>query len=92
MKRDMVLVMEILEKVEAIDEEGISIFNVDEFDGKYTETQIEYHVRLCRDAGLVDGPSNMGEAVSGLTWAGHDALARMRNNPPSPESASVFTI
>ena len=77
MKRDMALIRAILEKVESLGE-GVWEFRADDFDGNYTDEQIEYHVRLCRSIGLVDGPSNMGEAVSQLTWAGHDELERMR--------------
>ena len=77
MKRDMALIREILEKVEPLGE-GFWVFEAKEFDDRYTQEQIEYHVRLCRSISLVDGPSNMGEAVGQLTWAGHDELERMR--------------
>ena len=38
----------------------------------FSEEQVEYHVRLCDDAGYVR--TNSTGHLKELTWAGHDAL------------------
>ena len=66
MKRDMVLIRCVLECIEESDGAVDSIRAIK----GYTMPQIEYHLRLCRQAGFVkDGL---------LTWRGHDELDKLR--------------
>ena len=43
------------------------------------------HVDLCLQAGLITRQEERGgRLLTGLTWAGHDLLARFRDNPEPP--------
>ncbi len=50
----------------------------------YDERQINYHVEMCVQAGLLKvedvAPPYIG-SIKGLTWEGHQALASMRGKP-----------
>lgn len=87
MKRDMDLVRDLLLRLEAIElpvgasthitgkEPGLAV------DG-YSSEQIEYHLILLRDAGLVRTAGSqpaVGIGFTGLTWEGHDFLDAARN-------------
>jgi DNA-binding transcriptional ArsR family regulator len=76
MKREMDLCRAISLKIEESDDpESMDL----SFEG-YTPEQINYHLKLLQDAGLIDpkfvgGMGNSGDidwVVSGLTWKGHD--------------------
>lgn len=84
MKRDMELVRSLLLSIEESHNGRDPIqFKPDESD-KYSKNEIEYHLRLMNDAGLIDanfsstfaGPESL---VRGLTWAGHDFLEAAKN-------------
>jgi hypothetical protein len=88
MKRDMDLIRELLLKLESLpfDQEHPAALHAHEervaVDGHST-TEIAYHLRLLKDAGLIGPPtkSQLGTAIwfDGLTWAGHDYLDAIRD-------------
>lgn len=86
MKRDLELVREILQWMEA-QEEGRNV-NTWDFDiPERTEREIGYHAYLMHQAGLIiayDGTSLENDAPnwipSMITWAGHEFLAASRDN------------
>ena len=82
MERDMDLVRKILEHAEelehgvcAIPEEGDS-----DFPG-YELATLAMHVRLVRSMGWMV-VTNAPEAITELTWSGHDSLEQLRSSPP----------
>ncbi len=82
MKRDMDLVRKILLAVEDSEE---MVDQNPEIEG-YTKDQVDYHVWLMLEAGLVYGAEvttlesdNMQGAVSNLTWDGHEFLDLARD-------------
>ena len=82
MKRHMKLIFKILEYVETHKTNGNNV-PVPEFDD-YERSEVEYHVKLCEEAGYVDtvvinkdGPP---QQIRRLTWSGHDELDRMRKD------------
>lgn len=44
----------------------------------YTDEQVEYHIRLCDQAGFVMTSPNARHAITQLTYEGHRALRRFR--------------
>ncbi|WP_369920365.1 DUF2513 domain-containing protein [Marinomonas polaris] len=83
MKRDMDLARKILLAVEEKDEHVIPF--VPDIDG-YDKNQINYHIQLLGQAGLVDTKSHSNLSggtkwmVKSLTFAGHDFLDNARND------------
>ncbi len=87
MKRDMDLIRELLLKLEALPLQPRDVAYIYSdlvpVDG-YDERQIDYHLQLLEQAGLIDtggygegaGP---GIAFSRLSWAGHDFLDAIRS-------------
>jgi len=79
MKRDMDLVREILLYAEqhATPSNPCSV----KIEG-HSEEEVSYHLRLMRDAGLIDARTPGGSiwAVLGLTWAGHELLDAARDD------------
>lgn len=81
MQRKMKLIRKLLTHVECYAPEGGDVIPVPEIDG-YTDVEVQYHVGLCKEAGYlrvaaqVAGGQHSG--IFGLTWAGHDALDRLR--------------
>lgn len=88
MKRDMDLIRELMLKLESLPMRVGSIVhikgNVDELqvDG-YDVDQINYHLALIREAGLIDSPGNGpiggGFPFRRLSWTGHDFLDSVRS-------------
>lgn len=81
MKRDLDLIRLVLLEVEKNDEptRGISVA----VEG-YSDVQIQYHVKLLRDAGFIvarsgSSPEKMDYQPKSLTWAGHDFLDATRS-------------
>jgi hypothetical protein len=105
LKRDMDLIRELLLRLEAwplglgdvitISPEEIAVPG-------YDVAQIEHHLCLIRERGLIDEPDRarpiLGIAFSGLTWAGHDFLDSVRDpevwakTKKSAETAKGFTF
>jgi hypothetical protein len=83
LKRDMDLIREILLKIEAnpdMDGSRYVTFTAEDFDGSYTNKQIQYHVDLLFEARLVDGAPSMDDpALSRLTWEGHEFLSNIHD-------------
>ena len=75
MKRDMELIKQILKHCErhAPDPRGF-LFHP-KIPG-YSADAVEYHVRLCHDAGYIR--TNAGGLILELTWHGHEALEALR--------------
>ena len=76
MRRDMAIILAILEAVEKLPYEpdrGFSPFSLNKL---YPEEALLYHARLCHQAKLV----TMGRApfIKELTWRGHELLAQLR--------------
>ena len=88
MKRDMDLIRELMLKLESLPMRsgGIVLIKGDtdelQVDG-YGVDQIDYHLVLIREAGLIDtpgsGPLGGGMPFRRLTWAGHDFLDSVRS-------------
>ncbi|HGL6720489.1 DUF2513 domain-containing protein [Burkholderia contaminans] len=87
MKRDMDLIRELLLKLEALPMRmgGIVVIPPDteeiQVDG-YTVEQIDYHLSLIREAGLVETGGvkpSVGIGFRRLSWAGHDFLESIRS-------------
>ena len=80
MKRHRKLIFEILKYVESAKANGEKI-PLPEFDD-YNRHEVEYHVKLCEEAGYVDlvvsAQDHSPEAIVRLTWNGHNALDRLR--------------
>ena len=75
MRRNLQLIMRILEAVEALPADptrGLSPFTIKDF----PEEEVLYHVRLCEQADFV----KMGDQpfIRELTWTGHEMLERLR--------------
>ncbi|MFJ6030591.1 DUF2513 domain-containing protein [Bacillus toyonensis] len=85
MKRDMELVRNILIQIEENNPRTVVKLIMEEND-KFTEDEIDYHLKLMVDAGLIDGQAKrvMGGGllvnIRGLTWLGHDFLDAARND------------
>ncbi|MDE0534346.1 MAG: DUF2513 domain-containing protein [Albidovulum sp.] len=83
MKRQMKLIFQILKYAEANVHNGEPA-PMPEFD-EYSRSEVEYHVKLCDQAGYIDyihggGKRKAPVSIENLTWAGHDALDRMRKD------------
>jgi hypothetical protein len=81
MKRDMDLVRAILFEVEKHDD-WESEFEVCP-EGNYTRQEIEYHITLCSEAGLIKAKRwsfQEGLQPSRLTWEGHEFLDAARDD------------
>ncbi|MCY4655045.1 MAG: DUF2513 domain-containing protein [Dehalococcoidia bacterium] len=79
MKRKMKLIRKILEFSEEYFD-GANRLPVPEMKD-YSDSQIEYHVRLCLEAGYLRADTrNEGSvyAIYGLTWQGHELLDQLR--------------
>ena len=82
MRREMGLIRRLLEYVETSETEDP--LPMPEMQG-CTRAQVQYHVRLCEEAGYLttvrtlkpQGPGRFGD-IARLTWEGHEALDRMR--------------
>ena len=79
MKRNMKLICKILAYVESkkLNEK----IEIPKFDN-YPQCEVEYHVRLCEEAGYLDiilDEYKEPDAIQRMTWAGHEALDRMRS-------------
>lgn len=91
MKRDMDLIRELLLKLEALPlrQGAIVHITLDESDPEddmrvdgFTADQIEYHLNLIDEAGLIVGADNRpmtGIFFKSLTWEGHDFLDSIRD-------------
>ncbi len=87
MKRDMELVRKILQHAEADEDGDISLSNID---AGHSIDEIELHVELMAEAGLVDatithGMDGPGHSiifckVNRLTWDGHEFLEASRKD------------
>lgn len=84
MKRDMVLVRQILLALEAQQEHRAT---VDLPIAGYKSIEVRYHMLILAQAGLVDFEPERTEAgrmirayVFGLTWSGHEFLDAVRSN------------
>jgi hypothetical protein len=83
LKRDMDLVRTILMRIEESGDPGISDFSPF-LDESYTNEQIQYHLGLIYQAGLIDAePAGSFEGASwivkGLTWNGHEFVEAARD-------------
>ncbi|WP_321871977.1 DUF2513 domain-containing protein [Paraburkholderia tropica] len=88
MKRDMDLIRELMLKLEALPMRPGAILLLKgtaaelQMNG-YSAEQIDYHLALTREAGLIDspggGPIGGGIQFRRLTWAGHDFLDSVRS-------------
>jgi hypothetical protein len=96
MKRDMDLIRKILFKIESFpsddDIEPIVLEG-------YTPEQINYHVYLIHEAGLIRGHILYGHGtvapqsyvIFGLTWAGHDFLDACRDDSRWNKAKEIVT-
>lgn len=85
MRRDMDLLRLLLLKLEELDEDGQSIWQLSDEDLQfpgYTYDQAYYHFQLAVEAGLVDDAGGTLSAVlfRRLTWAGHDFIDAVRDD------------
>lgn len=86
MTRDMDLIRELLLKLEALPMRrgGIVLIKAEDaevqVDG-YSADQIDYHLALIREAGLIEtaGGAMKGITFRRLTWDGHDLLDSIRS-------------
>lgn len=79
MKRKMKLICMILAHAEKAPHiGGISLPEL----ADYTEEEIQYHVKLCSQAGYLDiaiePQYKLPRHIDSLTWEGHEALDRLR--------------
>ena len=88
MVRDWAVIKEVLEKAEGVSFNGDSfsqVFPECIVDGNYKKDEetasIRYHLKLLSDSGFVIATFGLGPHISGLTWEGHDLLAKMRSAP-----------
>lgn len=89
MKRDMELILRILEYLES--QSKAELTRPPEFPNVTTH-EVCYHARLCRQAGFIsdytetmsgDGPPRILVCQLGpLTWQGHELLESLRNKRP----------
>ncbi|WP_186121166.1 DUF2513 domain-containing protein [Burkholderia gladioli] len=87
MKRDMDLIRELLLKLESLPMErgDVLIISADDQEVQvqgYDDNQIDYHLSLINEAGLIDsaGAGSMtGYGFRRLSWAGHDFLDSIRS-------------
>lgn len=85
MKRNMELVRDILIQVEEHDSKRPFQLTAEE-GNPFTQEEIDYHLQLMINAGLIEGKAQnfLGGAVlihiRGLTWQGHDFLDAARND------------
>lgn len=87
MKRDMKLIREMLERVECL-VEGAEISIAEWEIDDYPTYEIQYNARLCAAAGLFVSGRATRFSVSGMTWAGHNLLDRLRGVPKK----EIFTL
>jgi hypothetical protein len=85
MKRDMDFIRTILLKIEELGNPGLDSIVIESLFQDYSVEQINYHLKLLQQSGLIDahpamGSSNINWAVYGLTWNGHEFLALAQNN------------
>ena len=56
---------------------------IPQFDG-HASSEVKYHVKLCEEAGYLDirvsAHDEVPESIVRMTWDGHEALDRLRNN------------
>ena len=78
MKRNMVLILALLEHLEThATGRPMAIPSVE----GYAPDLVAYHVRLCEEAGYI---AREGMFPVDLTWQGHEALDRLRNTGCRP--------
>jgi hypothetical protein len=104
MKRDMDLIRGLLLKLESFPMEMGGVYSLQPSDlviEGYSEHQIEYHLSLLREIGLIECPGSqpmLGITFSGLSWAGHDYVdavrdpAIWRKTKQGAEAAGGFTV
>ena len=85
MKRDLNLIKQILKYAECKGPGERGFLFHPEVAG-CSDEEIEYHVRLCGDAGYVRINST-GHIIE-LTWDGHEALNDLRNNRSALKTGS----
>jgi hypothetical protein len=93
MKRDMDLVREILLFVEQQIPYGENAPQVEVVVSGHTEAEIDYHVGLLQEAGLLDAidtREGQGWIVNRLTWSGHEFLDASRSSKLWEEAKSIF--
>jgi len=86
-KRDMELVRELLLKLESWEMRMGDVFVIPPDDPGlavpgYDPAQIEYHLSLLRDEGLLNCPGSqpmLGITFAGITWKGHEFLDNVRD-------------
>lgn len=98
MKRNMDLIRDILLSVEETTTPNTKwvyryVENVPQALRKYTQEEVEYHVALCADSGLICGViiynGGFWIDVSDLTPAGHDFLSNIRSGDVWKKIVSV---
>lgn len=72
MKRDIRLIHKILQLVE---QHGTGLPYKPQVEGRSAE-EVDYHVSLCVEANFLH-PARHDNAVTNLTWAGHNALDKL---------------
>ena len=78
MKRNMDLILAILEYVETNDKGSVRFLEIPSFD-KYSEEEVVEHLELCHEAKYIAGQRTASAFLPRrLTSKGHDALSRMR--------------
>ena len=88
MQRKMKLVRRLMEYVEMSQtEDTLPVPEMDE----YSETEVHYNLGLCQKAGylvLIQEPTashqRRFQGIERLTWAGHEALEKMRAGQTGP--------
>ncbi len=78
MKRDIDLIQKMLELVEEQSALSEGTLKATIFHG-YSNGVVRAHARLCKEAGLVT--TDDMDDVTGLTWNGHNVLAKLRGEP-----------
>lgn len=77
MRRDMDLIREILLEIES--KESETSWVTVSFEG-YSEQEVNYHVKLLSQEGLIKAKSYMsGHMIQNLTWQGHDFIEDAKN-------------
>ena len=80
MKRNMDLIRRILEFLEGCDHEHrprLDGFMPTAEDIPFSDIEVSYHIRLCREAGFVRMTDKTAQ-LKELTWAGHEMLDQLR--------------
>lgn len=83
MKRNMDLIRDLLLKLESLDKSPTATVVIHSYDEELrfegiTPDEVEYHLLLIREAGLIE-PPHRSDLFQRLSWAGHDFVDSVRD-------------